>query len=291
MSKLKRYQNQVLPDEFNETTTEFHDSEEMLKRLKEAKEKKESVYAYCLSTHRDTGELELEFMYGSNVIGSVPLDEVTYKQNGDQVHIGRAIDTVGKIIGVKILDIDESDPDNIVVKCSRKDHVQEIADRYNKDIENNEFTEGMLVKGIVTGYDNNKVFVDIGGDVTAILGVADIARVYVKHPGTKYKTGDKVELAIKKLYANPTKISLSRAMMLPGWESIDKRFSVGKIVPGMIKNKIPTGVFIELNESFEGLAENLPEDKHYNFGDKVKVCILTIDKKREKIKLKVIENR
>ena len=135
------------------------------------------------------------------------------------------------------------------------------------------------------------MFVDIGGDVTAILGVADIARVYVKHPGTKYKTGDKVELAIKKLYANPTKISLSRAMMLPGWESIDKRFSVGKIVPGMIKNKIPTGVFIELNESFEGLAENLPEDKHYNFGDKVKVCILTIDKKREKIKLKVIENR
>lgn len=291
MSKFKSYPNQYLPDEYNKEATTFTDTDNMLYALKQAKEKKESIYAYCISTHRDTGELELEFMSGSNVIGFVPLDEVTYKNNGNQVHIGRAIDTVDKIIGVKVLDIDESDQDYIKVKCSRKAHVEEIESKYNADIEKGKFTEKMLVKGVITGMDESKVYVDIGGDVTAILGVADIAHVYIKHPSEKFKQGDKVELAVKKLYANPIKISLSRSMLLPGWESIDRRFSVGKIVPGIIKGKIPTGVFVELNESFEGLAENLPDGKSYKYGDRVKVCILTIDKKRKKIKLKVIENK
>lgn len=291
MGKFKKYPNQVLPDEFNETTTEFTSEEELLSYLKVAKEKNDSFYALCLSVDTKTGELELELMYGSNITGYVPLDEVTFKQNNNQVHIGRAIDTVGKIIGVKVLEIDESDPENIKVKCTRKNHVQEIADMYNSDIEKKIFTEEMLVKGVVTGYDHNKVFVDIGGDVTAILGVADIARVFVKHPSVKYKSGDKIEVAVKKLYANPIKVSLSRAMTLPGWESIDKRFSAGKIVMGTIKNKIPTGVFIELNESYEGLAEDIPEGRNYKYGDKVKVSILKIDKKREKIKLKIIENK
>lgn len=293
MSKYNYYKNQVLPDEYNTKPTEFTGITDLMQALKRSKEKGDVIFAYCVSTHRDTGELELEFSGVPNVVGYVPLDEVTYKGNGkdNHVHIGRAIDMVDKVIGVKVTEIDETNPDNIWVKCSRKSYVEEIDKRYNKDIEEGKFTENMVVKGVVTGIDNSKVFVDIGGDVTAILGVADIAKVFIKHPGEKFNIGDKVDLAIKKLYANPIKISLSRAMLLPGWESIDKKFSVGKIVPGIIKGKIPTGVFVELSESFEGLAENLPEDKYYKYGDRVKVCILTMDKKREKIKLKVIENK
>ena len=56
----------------------------------------------------------------------------------------------------------------------------------------------MMVKGIVTGMDYNKVYVDIGGDVTAILGIADIARSYVAEPSDVISIGEKVELAIKK---------------------------------------------------------------------------------------------
>lgn len=291
MSKLKKYPNQVLPDEFNTNATKFENQEEMLLELKHAKENNKSIYAYSVSTHQDTGEVELELMDDSNVTAYVPLNEVTFNKHKDTVHIGRSIATLGKIIGVKVLDIDETDPENIRVKCSRKAHVQEIADMYNKDIEQGRFKKGMLVKGVITGYDHNKAFVDIGGDVTAILGVADIARVYVRQPSSKYKIGDRVELGIKNIYANPIKVSLSRAMMLPGWDKIDRKFSVGKIVIGRVKNKISTGLFIELNESFEGLAEDIPTGVDYKYGDKVKVRILTIDKKREKIKLKIIENK
>lgn len=292
MSKFEKYVNQVLPDDFNQSPTVFKDKEDLLAKLTRAKENNETIYGYCISTHKDTGELELEFMPGEDVFGYVELEEVTYKGSGEEnkVHIGRAIDSVDKVVGVKIREIDDSDPSFIRVTCSRKDHVLEMEKKYNEDIEKGLFKENMTVVGRVTGVDSTRVFVDIGADVTAILGVADISRVYIKHPAEKYEVGQKVELAVKKIYSNPIKVSLSRAMMLPGWESIDKRFSTGKIVPGIIKGKIPTGVFVEISESFEGLAEDLPEGKAYNYGDRVKVSILTIDKKREKIKLRVIEN-
>lgn len=290
MKALERYKNQVLPDDLNEVDLSLEDN--ILPKLKKAMERKETVYAYVLSADVDTGELELSFSNDYNILGKVDLAEVTYKTTGrkNTVHIGRSIDTVGKTIGVKVLDIDESNENLTIVHCSRKAYVEEIANKYNSDIEKNNFRSNMIVEGVITGMDLNKVFVDIGGDVTAILGVADIARVYVKDPSERYKGGERVILAVKKVYANPIKVSLSRAMLLPGWESIEQRFSVGKIVPGKIKNKISSGVFIELNESFEGLAEEMPHGKKYNYGDKVKVCILTIDKVRFKIKLKIIEN-
>ena len=80
-------------------------------------------------------------------------------------------------------------------------------------------------------------------------------------------------------------------MLLPGWESIDEKYKTGKIVPGIVKNRIATGIFIELDESFEGLADFPPNAEKYKYGDRVKVRINVIDKKREKIKLKIISNR
>ena len=80
-------------------------------------------------------------------------------------------------------------------------------------------------------------------------------------------------------------------MLLPGWDTIDEKFKAGKIVPGIVKNRIATGIFIELDESFEGLADFPPNAQKYQYGDRVKVRINVIDKKREKIKLKIIDNR
>lgn len=285
--KYPLYKNQVFPDKLNTEQTIFKNYEDAINKLKKAIQTKETIYAYCYSADDTTGEVELMFNDLNNIIGYIKLEDITY----DKVHIGRAVACVDNIIGVKIKNIEEDEDGFVKVKCSRKDVVKEISDKYNSDIEHEIFKEGLIVKGIVTGMDFNKVYVDIGGDVTAILGVADISRVYVREPSDIIKYGETLDLVVKKIYSNPIKVSLSRAMLINGWESIDKRFKVGKIVPGIVKNRIATGLFIELNESFEGLAEDIPVDIKYNYGDRVKVNILTIDKKREKIKLRIVQNR
>ena len=295
MSKFPYYKNQVLPDVFNEAHEGFKTLESLIKYLEGAKSRNKTIQVYSDTVDATTGLVELSFgeEYDDKIRGYVEREDVTYlKEDSNKVHIGRCIDCLDNYINIKVKDIvyDEKN-DFYKVKCSRKDAVKEIHDMYNKDIENGILTANMMVKGNVTGMDYNKVYVDIGGDVTAILGVADIARSYVAEPSDVINIGDKVDLVIKKIYANPIKTSLSRAMLLPGWDTIDEKFKAGKIVPGIVKNRIATGIFIELDESFEGLADFPPNAQKYQYGDRVKVRINVIDKKREKIKLKIIDNR
>lgn len=295
MYKFPFYKKQVLPDVFNEPHEGFKTLGNLIKHLEDAKSKNKTIQAYSDTVDATTGLVELSFgeEYDDKIRGYVEREDVTYlKEDSNKVHIGRCIDCLDNYINIKVKDIvyDEKN-DFYKVKCSRKDAVKEIHDMYNKDIENGKLTANMMVKGNVTGMDYNKVYVDIGGDVTAILGVADIAKSYVAEPSDIINIGDKVELVIKKIYANPIKTSLSRAMLLPGWDTIDEKFKTGKIVPGIVKNRIATGIFIELDESFEGLADFPPNDQKYKYGDRVKVRINVIDKKREKIKLKIIDNR
>lgn len=291
MNKFPYYENQVLPDSLNLNRHLFNSEDELLNKLKIAHQRNQTIYAYCNSVDDEKGIADIEFMENSKIKGYIEKDEVTYKHDDDgEVHVGRVIDCLDNNIGVKILGFEEKD-DKILVRCSRKKVVREIYERYNNDIKNNVFTAEKMVKGIITGMDYNKAYIDIGGDVTAILGVADISRSFVKDPSEILEIGQEVELVVKKLYSDPIKVSLSRAMLLPGWESIDDRFEVGKIVPGTIKNQLVTGLFVELDESFEGIADFPTNGKKYSYGDRVKVKINVIDKKREKIKLKIIGNR
>lgn len=296
MSEFPYYKNQVLPDSLNRPEKlKYNTLEQLLNYLENAKHKNITIYPYCNSVDAETGLVELVFdeNYSLQVKGYIERNDVTYVlDDHGEVHIGRCIDCLDNYVGVKVKSIKHNKKDDVYeVKCSRKDVVKEIHDIYNNDIKNNVFTKNMLVKGLVTGMDDSKVFIDIGGDVIGILGVADISRAYVKEPSEVVNIGDVLDLCVKQIYADPIKISLSREMLLPGWDEIDKKYKVGKIVPGIIKNRIATGIFVELDESFEGLAEFPANGQKYNYGDRVKVKINVIDKKRQKIKLKIITNR
>lgn len=295
MNKFPYYKNQVLPDRLNKPTQmSFDTKEQLLEYLKTANRNNTTVYAYCNSVDSNTGLVELSFddKHDLDVKGFIERNDVTYvhDENGE-VHIGRSIDCLDNYIGVKVKDISyNKKDDNYYIKCSRKEVVKNIYDIYNDDIKKGFLDENMLVKGIITGMDEEKVFINLGGDVTGLLGIADICKSYVRHPSDILSVGQVLDLVVKKVYTDPVRISLSREILLPGWDSIDKKYKPGKIVPGIIKNRITTGIFVELDESFEGLAEFPANNKTYKYGDRVKVRIDVIDKKREKIKLRIINN-
>ncbi len=64
-----------------------------------------------------------------------------------------------------------------------------------------------------------------------------------------------------------------------------KKFKEGDIVEGIIRNRIKSGVFVELKPNLVGLAEHV---NGIEYGQKVLVSIKRINVEKKKIKLIII---
>ena len=89
---------------------------------------------------------------------------------------------------------------------------------------------------------------------------------------------------VKSIEENTGRINLSYKEILGTFEDNIKNFSVGTIVPGIIREteKNKNGIFIELAPNLVGMAEFV---EGYNYGQKVNVYIKKIDNDKKKVKL------
>lgn len=281
---MEKYLNQVLPDEvLFEGTGIAKNQNEVLRKLKDAMESNKTLSALC-SRCSEEGTLTIDL--GGNITGIVPREEVAYKLGQDGlVHLGKCRDRVGLYISFKVMDIKEDEFANPQAILSRKAAMIEIKERYSKELK-----VGSIVEGVVVGMQSYGAFIDIGGDVSGILNVRNITKVFIEHPEEKLQIGQKVTVMVDSIEVDSTGnivITYNRESLLPGWESIDKYFKKGETVMGRVKKISDTGVFVELNESFEGLADFVP-NKNFEYGQRVRVKIDSINKERKKIKLRIV---
>lgn len=275
---MKKYKN-AMPDElsFSSITNDASDSE-IVSHLRQAMKKKTNITGYCLKCDTE-GNLEIHF--SPKIIGIVPRDEVTYRlQEDGRVHLGKTRSRVGLNIAFKVKEI-KKEGDAIKAILSRKDAVLEIRDKYFKEIK-----VGMVVRGVVVGMQDYGAFIDIGGDVTGIMSVADISRSFVHHPMHVLKIGQVMDVVVRSINPEKHEIGFSRKELLPPWADVHNRFKKGETVLGTVKGLIDTGIFIGLDECYEGMAEFV-HGRKVKTGDKVRVTIIYIDDAREKIKLKM----
>lgn len=279
-----RYANQLIPDEIKVDFEEDNSNDaEIIKELRKAMETKKTLSGYCVQALED-GTLEIKL--GNNIRGFIPREEVTYKVEKDgQVHLGKCQNRVGLFVSFKVRGLKQEDNGEIVVALSRKAAVIEVNERYAKDLK-----VGDVLEGVITGMQPYGAFVDIGGDVSGIVAVRDITKVIISHPSEAIKLGQRVTVVLKSVDKKPDgslTVTFSREQLLPGWEDIDKYYKQGATVVGKVKNIWDTGVFVELSESFEGLADFVP-GRTFKYGEKVRVKIDVINKERQKIKLRIV---
>lgn len=281
---MKVFANQFKPDEIIldvENNSSVTDAE-VLRELRNAFQTNKTLSGYCTECDEE-GQLEIQL--GNRIKGIIPRQEVTYKLEKDGlVHLGKCQNRVGLYVPFKVKSIDEKNGE-IIALLSRKDAVLEVRDRYAKELK-----VGDIVEGVVVGIQSYGAFVDCGGDVSGILSVRDITKVFIADPSEVLKVGQHITVVVSSIEVysdNNIVITFNREQLLPGWDEIDKYVKEGKTVMGRVKKIIDTGIFVEIDQSYEGLADFVP-GMTFKYGDRVRIKVDSIQKEKKKIKLRII---
>lgn len=144
---------------------------------------------------------------------------------------------------------------------------------------------GVKLKGVVVNLLDYGAFADVGGGVTGLIKLSDISNSPIKHPSEILKIGQRINVVVKKYDRDTGKIELSYKEQLGTFEQNVKKIKEGDIVEGVVKNRIKTGVFVELKPGLVGLAEHV---SGIEYGQKVLVSIKKISLEKKKIKLIII---
>ena len=116
---------------------------------------------------------------------------------------------------------------------------------------------GVKLKGIVVGLKDYAAFVDVGGGVTGILKIQDMSDTMISNASDMFKLGQRIDVVVKKYDRDTGRIELSYKELLGSFEDNVKEFKEGDIVEGVVRNRIKTGVFVELKPNVIGIAEHV----------------------------------
>jgi small subunit ribosomal protein S1 len=198
---------------------------------------------------------------------------------------------IGEEMRLKVIEVDP--------KRRRLVMSQMLAEREYRTAQREELFKslavGDVVEGVVRSMRPFGAFVDIGG-IDGLLHVSEIGYGNINHPRDVLSVGQTIQVQVIRIDADGQRVALSRRRLLANpWDGIEQRYAVGSIVPATITRLADFGAFAELEPGVEGLihiseladiavAEPL---KTVRPGDKVKVKVLRVDPKRQRIGLSI----
>lgn len=158
------------------------------------------------------------------------------------------------------------------------------------------FKIGDVVSGKVNNMTDFGAFIEIAQGVEGLLHVSDMDWVKkVNHPKEVLEKGQEVKVKILNIDSTNHRLSLGlKQTTTDPWEKVEYEYKIGEQVTGVVKNLVPYGAFIQLQNGLEGLlhvseyswqgdAEN--DTNALKVGDQITVMVYEIDKNKQKIGL------
>ena len=217
---------------------------------------------------------------GNDIEGFLHISEISWDKNikNPKDHISD-----GEELDVEVIEIDAKDRR---LRVSLKNLLKKPFDEFKA-----KFKEGDVTKGVVTSVTNFGAFVKIGA-VEGLLHNEDASWDRNDKCKDLFKVGDEVEVKIIKIDSNDQKISLSQKDLKQSpVQAFAKKFNVGDIVTGKIRDIKDFGVFVELGDNVDALIRK--EDlgnvsaESLNINDNIEAAIAFIDEKKNRIRLSV----
>jgi small subunit ribosomal protein S1 len=196
--------------------------------------------------------------------------------------------SLGDRISVKILDFDE--------KTSRISLGLKQLTPYPWENIEEKYPIGKKVTGKVVSITDYGAFVELEKGVEGLIHISEMSWTqHIKHPSKIMNVGDKIDAVVLSVDRENEKISLGIKQMEPDpWNTIEKKYPVGKVVSGKIRNLTAFGAFVELEEGIDGLIHisdmswtrrvQHPSELMKK-GDKIDIKILRIDHENRRISL------
>lgn len=248
-----------------------------LKQLEEIKNKQEVLDMYVTDID---DSFNMIGVIGKNIKAIIPRDESSSIVGDDGlVEEKHIINKKGKILHVCIKEIINNN-DNIELIVSKK--ILELKVRKWMYMH---LKPGMRLKGVVVSTNDYAAFVDVGGGVTGILKLENISDILIQKASDVLHIGQRINVIVKKFDRDTGRIELTYKEILGTFEDNISKFKEGDIVDGTIRNRIKSGIFVEIAPNVVGLAEHV---NGLEYGQKVLVSIKRIIPEKKKVKLIII---
>jgi small subunit ribosomal protein S1 len=199
-------------------------------------------------------------------------------------------DFIGRVVQCEVLKIDEARR-NIVV--SRRSLIEKQREEDREQLLS-ELEVGQRRKGVVKNIAEFGAFVDLGG-IDGLLHITDMSWERIGHPTEMVAIDQEIEAVILDIDRERQKIALGLKQKMPNpWDTVDKKYDVGKKYRGEVVNVMSYGAFVKLEPGIEGLVHisEMSWTKRINhpnellqIGDEIDVVILAIDKEGQQLSL------
>ncbi|MGB2552901.1 30S ribosomal protein S1 [Campylobacter sp. MOP51] len=217
---------------------------------------------------------------GNDIEGFLHISEISWDKNikNPKDHISE-----GEELDVEVIEIDVKDRR---LRVSLKNLLPKPFDEFKA-----KFKEGDVVKGAVTTVTNFGAFIKIGA-VEGLLHNEDASWDRNDKCKDMFKVGDEVEVKIVKIDNTEQKISLSlKDLKQSPVQEYAKKYNVGDIVTGKIRDIKEFGIFVELGDNIDALIrkEDMGNVKaeELNINDNIEAAIAFIDEKKNRIRLSI----
>lgn len=230
--------------------------------------------------------VQVEGILGFLPSSQLAQDHYPRAASGESEEILKKLQTlIGKDLKIRILTIDPKKQTLIVSeKAATEGDLRKKLEQYQ---------EGNVVEGEVTGITNFGAFVRFGEGLEGLVHISELDWRLISHPQEVVKVGDKVRAKIIKIEHNEVSLSL-KALKKDAWEGIEEKYPIGTQVKAVVKELHPFGAFAFLNDQIHGLvhisqfgsqkrmSEALKTGKEYRFE------IVSLQPKNHRMGLKLI---
>jgi small subunit ribosomal protein S1 len=166
---------------------------------------------------------------------------------GRVTHPSEVLET-GAEVTVVVLKFDPSkERVSLGIKQLTADPWEGVADR---------IAVGSRLLGRVVTVTDYGAFVEIEPGIEGLIHISEMTwSRRMKHPSKVVKPGDQVESVVLDINSQERRISLGlKQLEANPWTTVEKRYSVGSVVEGRVRNMTEFGAFIEIEEGVDGLV-------------------------------------
>jgi len=118
------------------------------------------------------------------------------------------------------------------------------------------YPAGSRVTGKVVSIARYGAFVELEKGVEGLVHISEMSWTQnIKHPSMMVSVGNEVDVVVLGVDVENRKISLGMKQIEPDpWENLEAKYRVGTIHKGIVRDLVPFGAFVELEEGIEGLV-------------------------------------
>ena len=118
------------------------------------------------------------------------------------------------------------------------------------------YPKGQVVNGTVVSLTDYGAFIELEPGIEGLVHITEMSWTKrVKHPSKLYSIGDEVTAMVLDIDISQKRISLGIKQTEPNpWTLLSKKYPVGTVIAGPIRNITDFGVFVEVEEGIDGLV-------------------------------------